>query len=73
MLDFGQKISELDSKKVRLGSEWVQERYSEIMNRQVFSIELYHHGVKGQKWGVRNGPPYPLDRSDGKEVAGADV
>lgn len=23
--------------------------------------ELYHHGIKGQKWGVRNGPPYPLD------------
>lgn len=21
---------------------------------------LYHHGIKGQKWGVRNGPPYPL-------------
>lgn len=25
--------------------------------------ELYHHGIKGQKWGVRNGPPYPLDKS----------
>lgn len=25
--------------------------------------ELAHHGVKGQKWGVRNGPPYPIDRS----------
>ena len=24
--------------------------------------ELYHHGIQGQKWGVRNGPPYPLDR-----------
>lgn len=24
--------------------------------------ELYHHGIKGQKWGVKNGPPYPLDR-----------
>ena len=22
--------------------------------------ELYHHGIKGQRWGVRNGPPYPL-------------
>jgi hypothetical protein len=20
-----------------------------------------HHGIKGQKWGVENGPPYPLD------------
>lgn len=24
---------------------------------------LAHHGVKGQKWGVKNGPPYPIDRS----------
>lgn len=24
---------------------------------------LAHHGVQGQKWGVRNGPPYPLDSS----------
>ena len=23
-------------------------------------LELYHHGVAGQKWGQRNGPPYPL-------------
>lgn len=24
---------------------------------------LYHYGVKGQKWGVRNGPPYPINRA----------
>lgn len=24
--------------------------------------ELYHHGVAGQKWGVQNGPPYPVNR-----------
>lgn len=25
---------------------------------------LQHHGIKGQKWGDRNGPPYPLDADD---------
>lgn len=29
--------------------------------RQEF--ELYHHGVAGQKWGKKNGPPYPLAAS----------
>lgn len=24
--------------------------------------DLLHHGRLGQKWGVRNGPPYPLDK-----------
>lgn len=24
------------------------------------NYELYHHGIKGMKWGVKNGPPYPL-------------
>ena len=27
-----------------------------------YGLELYHHGVKGQHWGKRNGPPYPLYR-----------
>lgn len=29
-----------------------------------YSDDLYHHGIKGQKWGVQNGPPYPLGESD---------
>lgn len=24
---------------------------------------LSHHGIEGQRWGVRNGPPYPLKES----------
>lgn len=26
--------------------------------------EIYHHGIRGQKWGVRNGSPYPLGGGD---------
>ena len=31
---------------------------------------LAHHGILGQKWGKRNGPPYPLDssKSTGKRL-----
>ena len=34
----------------------------DLRGRLGFNV-LAHHGVKGQKWGVRNGPPYPLDKS----------
>ena len=31
-------------------------------NVEALSEILEHHGIDGQKWGVRNGPPYPLER-----------
>lgn len=30
---------------------------------QMYPNELYHHGIMGQRWGKKNGPPYPLSRS----------
>lgn len=33
--------------------------YVELISKDEF---LAHHGVKGQSWGDRNGPPYPLSR-----------
>lgn len=48
-------------KYVTIGKKWVTE-YLESL-----SGYLCHHGVKGQKWGVKNGPPYPLDKKKRKK------
>ncbi len=29
---------------------------------------LCHHGIKGQHWGVKNGPPYPLDAKISRDI-----
>lgn len=30
--------------------------------------DLMHHGIDGQKWGVKHGPPYPLSRAESKAI-----
>lgn len=36
--------------------------------RPPYPNELFHHGVKGMHWGVRNGPPYPLGGKNGEKT-----
>lgn len=36
----------------------------ESWREELYRNELYHHGIQGQKWGRKNGPPYPLDYGD---------
>lgn len=50
----------LNYRHIKLGREWVKRYFQKLS-------ELRHHGIKGQKWGVRNGPPYPLKNN--KNVA----
>lgn len=35
-----------------------------LITRTTNYAYLKHHGILGQKWGKKNGPPYPLDASD---------
>ncbi len=48
---------------VENGRRWVRNYILVHGGDRSPSMELFHHGVKGQKWGVRHGPPYPIDRS----------
>ena len=49
------KKKEKDKKFIKgIGEAWWEDRTS----------KLKHHGILGQKWGKRNGPPYPLDAED---------
>ena len=41
-------------------------------NRWLAPDELMHHGVKDQRWGVKNGPPYPLSRQEKFRTIGPD-
>ena len=43
-----------------------EQKLQACLNKGTDVVE--HHGIKGQQWGVRNGPPYPLDAETHKQV-----
>lgn len=47
-------------KFVKIGRQWIE--------HHLHNFELFHHGIKGQKWGIRNGPPYPLAKSSKNSI-----
>ena len=36
----------------------------------ITQTSFLHHGIQGQKWGVRNGPPYPLNKKESSKSQG---
>ena len=48
--------------KTRELVEDILKRIKEKLDEELTDEDhLEHHGIKGQKWGVQNGPPYPLN------------
>lgn len=54
------KLSDKTRKKV----EFILERIRKVLDELDNNDDIEHSGVKGMKWGVKNGPPYPIDRSE---------
>lgn len=59
-------------------TRWVND-YSHFMEEYVEATDAEHHGIPRQRWGIRNGPPYPLNqethdrvvRGEGVSASGA--
>ena len=56
-----------DNKTVKHSDFFVEPGVGWAIHRKQ-SDELSHHGISGQRWGVRNGPPYPLDQKTHNQV-----
>lgn len=39
------------------------------MDERLKNYYLAHHGIPGQKWGQRHGPPYPLNPNASKQAS----
>lgn len=56
------------SDKTRKTVEEILNAIKDKLTENTYNAEFMHHGVKGQKWGVQNGPPYPIDRSQNHDT-----
>lgn len=52
------------SRKTRKSVEFILENIRKVLDELDNDKGIEHSGVKGMKWGVKNGPPYPIDRSE---------
>lgn len=51
----------MNNKHIENGIKWLK-RHASLLYKPLLNNTLCHHGIKGQQWGVKNGPPYPLSK-----------
>lgn len=52
------------SRKTRKSVEIILEKIRKVLDELDNDKDIEHSGVKGMKWGVKNGPPYPIDHNE---------
>lgn len=45
---------------IRIGRAWINNYFGLVFSNKAV---ICHHGIKGQKWGQKNGPPYPIKKN----------
>ena len=59
-----EQLNDLWKEVIRLIDErraFEREEKKDEVDKMAYRKELQHHGILGQKWGKKNGPPYPLN------------
>lgn len=64
------KIKKIASLPLSLWPDAIKKAALSHSDIDTFSDYIMHHGIEGQKWGVKHGPPYPLDAATSKKVRG---
>lgn len=61
------ELSEEDAKKLGFYIPSMKMHHS-ALEYEIVDDVLEHHGIEGQKWGIKHGPPYPLDKKTSKSI-----
>ena len=65
---FSDVVKATSSAKNAVGDLVINGVFRDISHSDLSGLYLAHHGVQNQHWGVRHGPPYPLDSNASKQA-----
>ena len=65
---FADVVKATSSAKNAVGDLVIEGVFRDISHSDLDGLYLAHHGIQNQHWGVRHGPPYPLDSNASKQA-----